>query len=61
MKRVLVTGAMGNIGAITVELLVSRGYAVRALDLGTAAQRERGRATLAAMKAARAEAAAARG
>ena len=33
MKRVLVTGACGNIGANVVDLLVQRGYAVRAVDL----------------------------
>ena len=35
MKRVLVTGACGNIGANVVELLVERGYSVRAVDLDT--------------------------
>ena len=35
MKRVLVTGACGNIGANVVDLLVERGYSVRALDLDT--------------------------
>jgi nucleoside-diphosphate-sugar epimerase len=33
MKRVLVTGACGNIGAHVVDLLVRRGYTVRAVDL----------------------------
>ncbi len=33
MKRVLVTGACGNIGAHVVDLLVQRGYTVRAVDL----------------------------
>lgn len=33
MKRVLVTGACGNIGANVVDLLLERGYAVRAVDL----------------------------
>jgi nucleoside-diphosphate-sugar epimerase len=33
MKRVLVTGACGNIGANVVDLLVQRGYGVRAVDL----------------------------
>ena len=40
MKRVLVTGACGNIGANVVDLLVERGYAVRAVDLDTAAGRK---------------------
>jgi len=35
MKRVLVTGACGNIGANVVDLLVQRGYAVRCVDLDT--------------------------
>jgi nucleoside-diphosphate-sugar epimerase len=35
MKRVLVTGACGNIGANVVDVLVQRGYSVRAVDLGT--------------------------
>jgi nucleoside-diphosphate-sugar epimerase len=35
MKRVLVTGACGNIGANVVDLLVERGYSVRAVDLDT--------------------------
>ena len=35
MKRVLVTGACGNIGANVVDLLVQRGYFVRAVDLDT--------------------------
>ncbi len=33
MKQVLVTGACGNIGANVVDLLVQRGYGVRAVDL----------------------------
>ena len=40
MKRVLVTGACGNIGAHVVDLLVQRGYAVRAIDLDTPAGRK---------------------
>jgi nucleoside-diphosphate-sugar epimerase len=40
MKRVLVTGACGNIGANVVDLLVQRGYAVRAVDLDTPASRK---------------------
>ena len=39
MNRVLVTGACGNIGANVVDLLVERGYAVRAVDLDTPAGR----------------------
>jgi nucleoside-diphosphate-sugar epimerase len=39
VKRVLVTGACGNIGANVVDLLVERGYAVRAIDLDTPAGR----------------------
>lgn len=35
MKRVLVTGSCGNIGAHVVDLLVQRGYAVRGVDLDT--------------------------
>ncbi len=35
MKRVLVTGACGNIGTNVVDLLLQRGYAVRAIDLDT--------------------------
>ncbi len=35
MKRVLVTGSCGNIGANVVDLLVQRGYAVRGSDLDT--------------------------
>ena len=35
MKRVLVTGACGNIGANVVDLLAERGYSVRAIDLHT--------------------------
>lgn len=40
MKRVLVTGACGNIGANVVDLLLQRGYAVRALDLDTPKNRK---------------------
>ena len=40
MKRVLVTGACGNIGANVVDLLVERGYSVRAVDLDTPAGRK---------------------
>ena len=40
MKRVLVTGACGNIGANVVDLLAQRGYAVRAVDLDTPAGRK---------------------
>ena len=40
MKRVLVTGACGNIGANVVDLLLTRGYAVRAVDLDTPAARK---------------------
>ena len=40
MKRVLVTGACGNIGANVVDLLVERGYSVRALDLDTSGGRK---------------------
>jgi len=39
MKRVLVTGACGNIGANVVDTLVQRGYSVRAVDLDTPAGR----------------------
>jgi nucleoside-diphosphate-sugar epimerase len=39
MIRVLVTGACGNIGANVVDLLVERGYTVRAVDLDTPAGR----------------------
>jgi nucleoside-diphosphate-sugar epimerase len=35
MKHVLVTGACGNIGANVVDLLLERGYSVRAVDLDT--------------------------
>jgi len=34
-KKILVTGAFGNIGTYTVRELLSRGYAVRAFDLKT--------------------------
>jgi nucleoside-diphosphate-sugar epimerase len=40
MKRVLVTGACGNIGANVVDLLVQRGYSVRAVDLDTSGGRK---------------------
>lgn len=40
MKRVLVTGACGNIGANVVDFLVERGYAVRAADLDTPSGRK---------------------
>jgi len=39
MKRVLVTGACGNIGANVVDALLQRGYSVRAVDLDTQAGR----------------------
>ncbi|MGD8316506.1 MAG: NAD(P)-dependent oxidoreductase [Myxococcales bacterium] len=41
MKRVLVTGACGNIGANVVDLLMERGYAVRAVDLDRPAGRKK--------------------
>ncbi|MDH3199869.1 MAG: NAD(P)-dependent oxidoreductase [Myxococcales bacterium] len=40
MKRVLVTGACGNIGANVIDLLVQRGYAVRGIDLDTPKNRQ---------------------
>ncbi len=40
MKRVLVTGACGNIGANVVDVLLQRGYAVRAIDLDTPSGRK---------------------
>ena len=40
MKRVLVTGACGNIGANVVDLLVEQGYEVRAVDLDNKKNRE---------------------
>jgi nucleoside-diphosphate-sugar epimerase len=40
MKRVLVTGACGNIGANVVDLLVERGYSVRAVDLDSTGSRK---------------------
>jgi len=40
MKRVLVTGACGNIGANVVDLLLQRGYAVRGIDLGVPKNRK---------------------
>jgi nucleoside-diphosphate-sugar epimerase len=40
VKHVLVTGACGNIGANVVDLLLQRGYSVRALDLDTPAGRK---------------------
>jgi nucleoside-diphosphate-sugar epimerase len=42
MKRVLVTGACGNIGANVVDLLVERGYSVRAVDLDSTGSRKTG-------------------
>jgi len=42
MKRVLVTGACGNIGAHVVDLLVQRGYSVRAVDLDRSGGRKMG-------------------
>ncbi len=41
MSRILVTGACGNIGANVVDLLVERGYSVRAVDLDTVAGRKK--------------------
>ena len=40
MKRVLVTGSCGNIGANVVDLLVQRGYGVRGIDLDTKGTRK---------------------
>lgn len=40
MKRVLVTGACGNIGANVVDSALERGYAVRAVDLDTPRNRK---------------------
>ncbi len=40
MKKVLVTGACGNIGANVVDLLVQRGYAVCGLDLDNRKNRQ---------------------
>ncbi len=40
MKRVLVTGSCGNIGANVVDLLVQRGYQVRGIDLDTTKNRK---------------------
>jgi len=40
MKRVLVTGSCGNIGANVVDLLAQRGYAVRGIDLDTSNNRQ---------------------
>jgi nucleoside-diphosphate-sugar epimerase len=40
MKRVLVTGSCGNIGANVVDLLVQRGYGVRGIDLDTRKNRK---------------------
>jgi nucleoside-diphosphate-sugar epimerase len=40
MKRVLVTGGCGNIGANVVDELIARGYALRALDLDTPVARK---------------------
>lgn len=42
MKRVLVTGACGNIGANVVDQLLERGYSVRAVDLDTPRNRKTG-------------------
>ena len=36
MKRILVTGCCGNIGANVVDLLLERGYGVRGIDLAVA-------------------------
>ena len=41
MKHVLVTGACGNIGANVVDLLLERGYSVRAVDLDTSTGRKK--------------------
>lgn len=41
MKHVVVTGACGNIGANVVDLLLTRGYSVCALDLDTSSTRRR--------------------
>jgi nucleoside-diphosphate-sugar epimerase len=40
-ERVLVTGACGNVGLVTVQALAARGYDVVALDLDTPRNRER--------------------
>jgi nucleoside-diphosphate-sugar epimerase len=40
MKRVLVTGSCGNIGANVVDLLVQRGYQVRGIDLDNKKNRQ---------------------
>jgi len=40
MKRVLVTGACGNIGTNVIDLLAQRGYAVRGIDLDTPKNRQ---------------------
>jgi nucleoside-diphosphate-sugar epimerase len=40
VKRVLVTGSCGNIGANIVDLLVQRGYQVRGIDLDNKKNRE---------------------
>ena len=40
MKRVLVTGSCGNIGAHVVDSLVQRGYGVRGIDLDTRKNRK---------------------
>lgn len=42
MKRALVTGACGNIGANVVDVLVQRGYSVRGVDLDTSVGRAHG-------------------
>ncbi len=40
MKRILVTGCCGNIGANVVDLLLERGYGVRGIDLDTPRNRD---------------------
>ena len=40
MKRVLVTGSCGNIGANVVDLLEKRGYQVRGIDLDNKKNRQ---------------------